>query len=79
MAQAEGRVLLTFDKDFGELAFKARLPATSGVILVRAMAPSPDELSALVVSTIDARQDWAGQFSVIENDTVRMTPLPADR
>jgi predicted nuclease of predicted toxin-antitoxin system len=30
---AEGRVLLTFDKDFGELAFRRRLPATCGVVL----------------------------------------------
>jgi predicted nuclease of predicted toxin-antitoxin system len=33
-AQAEDQVLLTFDKDFGDLAFRLRLPATSGIILV---------------------------------------------
>lgn len=27
--QAEERILLTFDKDFGELAFRMNLPATS--------------------------------------------------
>lgn len=35
-AQAEQRVLVTHDKDFGELAFRFGLPATSGVILVSA-------------------------------------------
>jgi hypothetical protein len=30
-AKAEGRVLLTFDKDFAELAFHARLPASCPV------------------------------------------------
>ncbi|WP_287661640.1 DUF5615 family PIN-like protein [Microcystis sp. M049S2] len=32
-AQAENRILLTFDKDFGELAFRSRLPASVGIIL----------------------------------------------
>ena len=35
MALAENRVLLTFDKDFGELAFRLGRPATPGVILLR--------------------------------------------
>jgi predicted nuclease of predicted toxin-antitoxin system len=34
-AQKEERILLTFDKDFGELAFRSKLPASSGVILFR--------------------------------------------
>jgi len=32
-AVAEQRVLISFDKDFGELAFRAGLPAACGVIL----------------------------------------------
>ena len=31
----EQRILLTFDKDFGELAFRSRLPASSGVVFFR--------------------------------------------
>ena len=34
-AQEENRILITFDKDFGELAFRQRLPASSGIILLR--------------------------------------------
>lgn len=34
-AQSEERIILTFDKDFGELAFHSGLPASSGVILFR--------------------------------------------
>lgn len=30
-AMAEGRIVVTFDKDFGELAFRSHLPATYGV------------------------------------------------
>jgi len=39
-AQREGRIVITFDKDFGELAFRAGLPAQSGIILFRISAPS---------------------------------------
>ena len=32
-AQLENRLPVTFDKDFGELAFRAGLPAAAGVVL----------------------------------------------
>jgi predicted nuclease of predicted toxin-antitoxin system len=75
-AQAEGRLLVTFDKDFGELAFRSGLSSASGVILFRALAPSPTVLARLAVRALSSRTDWAGHFSVIENDRIRMTPLP---
>ncbi|MGV2389743.1 MAG UNVERIFIED_CONTAM: hypothetical protein LVR29_20310 [Microcystis novacekii LVE1205-3] len=31
---------MTFDKDFGELAFRSRLPASVGIILFRIRVPS---------------------------------------
>src|SRR5260370_11191739 len=34
-AQAEERIVVTHDKDFGELAFRSQLPAACGVILLR--------------------------------------------
>ena len=34
-AETGKRLLLTFDKDFGELAFRLKLPISSGVILFR--------------------------------------------
>lgn len=39
-AQTESRVVITFDKDFGALAFRWGLPATSGVVLFRIRATS---------------------------------------
>jgi predicted nuclease of predicted toxin-antitoxin system len=33
-AAREERILLTFDKDFGELARKSNLPPTCGVVLL---------------------------------------------
>jgi predicted nuclease of predicted toxin-antitoxin system len=71
-AQAEDRILLTFDKDFGELAFRSQLPATSGIILFRIKAPSGAVVAKKVVTAIASRNDWTGHFSVIEDDRIRM-------
>lgn len=75
-ATNEDRAVLTFDKDFGELAFRARMPATAGIILLRLGAANPTILTKVAVAAIESRDDWAGHFSVVEADRIRMTPLP---
>ena len=75
-AQAEDRILVTFVKDFGELAFRTRLPATSGIILFRITSPSADAVARVAVQALASRADWAGHFAVVEDDRIRMTPLP---
>ena len=42
LAQTDRRIVVTLDKDFGELAFRSRLPAQSGVILIRLDWKDPD-------------------------------------
>ena len=74
-AQAEDRILLTFDKDFGELAFRSKLPADSGIILFRITVPSGSVAAQKVVAAISFRDDWAGHFSVIEDEKIRMRLL----
>jgi predicted nuclease of predicted toxin-antitoxin system len=74
-AVAERRILLTFDKDFGELAFHASLPADSGVILFRINAPSSSLISSAVIAAVESRSDWAGHFAVVEEHRIRMRAL----
>jgi predicted nuclease of predicted toxin-antitoxin system len=78
-AQAEDRVLVTFDKDFGELAFRSELPATSGVVLFRISAPSSSHVARVAVAALESRTNWVGHFAVIEDDRIRMTPLPGEQ
>lgn len=75
-AVAEGRILITFDKDFGELAFHSHLPAACGVILFRVEMPSAEYIAQLVIAAMQAYTDWAGNFSVIEKNRIRVRPLP---
>ena len=77
--QSEDRVLLTFDKDFGELAFRAKLSASCGVVLFRIPMVFPREVSLWVSSVLESRSDWSGYFSVVEEDRIRMTLLHATK
>lgn len=78
-AQRENRVLLTFDKDFGELAWNRGLPATCGVVLFRLPMPSPATAGEALAAILSSRQDWTGHFAVVESGRIRMRPLPGLR
>jgi predicted nuclease of predicted toxin-antitoxin system len=73
LAVREEIIILTFDKDFGELAWRAGLPASSGIILIR--LPMPRAAEAGTILAAHERTDWAGHFTVIEPGRVRMRPL----
>ena len=75
----ENRILLTFDKDFGELAWRAGLPANAGIVLFRIPMPSPADAGPAIANIIRSREDWAGHFSVVEPGRIRMRPLPLKR
>lgn len=74
-AQQENRIVVTFDKDFGELAFRSKLPAQSGVILFRITPKSSQYIAQVAVQALASQTDWAGHFSVVEDNRIRMTPL----
>jgi predicted nuclease of predicted toxin-antitoxin system len=74
-AGRESRILLTFDKDFGELARSATLPTGTGVVLLRIPMPKPSEAGQSLAALITSRSDWADHFSVLEPGRIRMRPL----
>jgi predicted nuclease of predicted toxin-antitoxin system len=76
LAASENRVLLTFDKDFGQLAKVARLPPLpAGVVLLRLPLLKPTEIGRALADLITSRDDWEGRFAVVEPGRVRMRPL----
>ena len=75
-ALAEGRLLLTFDKDFGALVFGRGHTASTGIILFRISQSSAQAVAASVTRLLHSRSDWIGHFSVVDDHTVRMRPLP---
>ncbi len=78
-AAAEGRLLITFDKDFGEIAFRRGLFAPAAIILFRIRTSSPARVAQIAVAVLESRNDWPGNFSVIEEGRIRMTPLPSPK
>ena len=76
-AQAEQRIVVTHDKDFGELAFRSQLPAACGVILIRLTLADRDTVNARMLEVLESRRDWAGHFSVVTDDRIRVRPLSA--
>jgi predicted nuclease of predicted toxin-antitoxin system len=74
-AMRDERTLLTFDKDFGELARASALPSRCGVVLFRTPMPNPGDIGSRLSNMVTSRDDWAGHFSVIEPGRIRMRPL----
>lgn len=74
LAAEQGRICLTQDKDFGELAARTPAAARHGIILLRLALHRPDALTH-VVALLGARDDWTGQMSVIEPARLRMRPI----
>ncbi len=72
---SEERILLTFDKDFGELVFHRGAEASRGVVLFRTPLTSPDQIARLVVAVLGTRSDWKDHFSVVQPGRVRMREL----
>jgi predicted nuclease of predicted toxin-antitoxin system len=73
VAERESRVIITRDKGFGEFVFrKAR---RVGVVLVRSRRRSR-EMADLIVDALAGRDDWSNLFAVIEDDRIRVGPLP---
>lgn len=75
LANREARLLLTFDKDFGEFAAKGGCQRHAGIILLRLSTPNPVIATERIVSVLESRSDWHGHFSVIDDHRIRMIPL----
>lgn len=76
-AWRENRLLITFDKDFGELVFRRGSKASHGIVLFRIAQPSAAAVAERVATVLASRGDWPGHFSVVDDTTIRMRCLPA--
>jgi predicted nuclease of predicted toxin-antitoxin system len=71
-ANETGSLLLTTDKDFGELIFRRRL-LNSGVVLVRLAGLLPETKEVVVATVLRERENELRQsFSVISPGRVRI-------
>src|SRR6266567_2965912 len=72
-AESEGRILLTLDKDFWQLAVQRRIPLEqSGVVLFRVHPATPANLEPLVGAFLAAGKVWAGHISIVTAESIQM-------
>jgi predicted nuclease of predicted toxin-antitoxin system len=80
LAVRENRIILTFDRDYGELIYKHRQPAPLGIVYFRFIARTPDEpaqrlLQLLSNGTSTTIITLEHRFTVVERDQVRQRIL----
>lgn len=75
-AEIEGRIILTFDSDYGELIYKLGHPAPAGVIYLRFVPDTPLEPAGIILHLLTVEGlILEGRFTVAERTRVRQRPL----
>ena len=74
-ARQEGRIVVTFDRDYGELVFHHRLPPPAGVLYMRFEPESPIEPAAVIARLKEDGVELEGHFTVVNRDGIRQRPI----
>lgn len=78
LATKDSRILLTEDKDFGQLVF-ASAAGSAGVIFLRFPATARSDIARTVVEAIARHgQRIAGSFAVLQPGRIRIVPRPRE-
>lgn len=76
-AAKESRLLLTFDRDFGALAYRSGMISPAGVVLLRIVPNTPEEPGLLLLDLMTRSElTFEGQFTVVDHERVRQRQLP---
>lgn len=76
-ARSEGALLLTFDRDFGELIYHDKHRPPRGVVYLRFVPRTPAEPASVFQNLLAHGEiELDGRFTVVTRDQVRQRPLP---
>ena len=76
-AHQEGQVILTFDRDYGELIYKQKLPVPVGVIYFRFTPLTPEAPAEYILNLLaNPKIQLEGKFTVARQERIRQRPLP---
>ena len=76
LAHTQERTILTFDRDYGELIFKRKLPCPKAVIYLRMIPKDPIKLAYLIKAFLNSSFFTEGYFYTISDENIRKRPLP---
>ena len=68
-------ILLTYDRDFGDLIFNRGLPAPATILYTRLSRAEPIDIATRLLTLLEAGVA-TGHIITITKDGVRMKPLP---
>lgn len=79
IARSAQRRILTFDRDYGELAFVRRLPPPPAIVLLRMTRYQPQEPAIRAMRVLSSAEAGQGGFFVVDERGQRWRPFaPGD-
>lgn len=73
-ANEQGRLLVTFDKDFGDLIFKRGME-TKGLVLLRFKPTRPQQVAQKLKALLDSGVEVENNFVAIDQERFRVSPI----
>jgi len=79
-AHTESLIILTFDRDYGELIYRHQALPPAGVVYFRFAPATPFEPAEILINVMD-RADLSviGKFTIVERGRVRQRSLHIER
>lgn len=75
-ARNEQRIILTFDRDYGELIYRHQLSPPAGIVYLRFSPLTPEEPAEYLLRLVTIESlDFAGKFTVADRQKVRQRLL----
>jgi predicted nuclease of predicted toxin-antitoxin system len=71
----ERLIIITFDRDYGELIYKNRQLPPAGVIYLRFTPSHPEYAADMLLRLFNSNIQITGKFTVLETDKVRQRDL----
>lgn len=75
ISRKENRIILTFDRDYGELIFHRGLMKPAGILYLRFLPGNPSEVAAYISQLLEDGITLQGRFTTADRARVRQTML----
>lgn len=70
------QILITFDRDFGELIYRTGATGPVGILHLRFIPVDPEEAGRIIQNLLQAHEvELPGRYTVVERDHIRQRPL----
>lgn len=76
-ARSESRIVVTYDRDFGYLVFRAGVPVPPGIVYFRSQPAFPESTALELLAVLETPGVvLEGRLTVVEPGRIRQRPLP---